>query len=339
VPGRWIRVDAAWRRAAALVAATVIGALVLAPAAADARRDLPPQGLYEYCMPIDGPATCLDRLDQIGHGGFSLVLNYAQLHTTRSELLDYALAAQRLGVKVIWPLKAPAWWRKGGDPARKYPALAAACGCSSRADLLRWFVDLVNRLPATWGYYVGDETSPDNRRAVAALGDRLHALDPNHPRLFIAQGYHPNRDLTPFAPAANVLGVDWYPIGFDLPLSTVSTVSGKAARIARDHGRASAIVLQSFNWASYPEVGAPDPRWPRRGELRAMRNRALAAAKPRLLRWYSYFDIAQSGDPLEHWRDLLQAAFGRHARGLRGGLTRDSSVALGSAGRALDPRR
>jgi hypothetical protein len=304
----------------ALVAAATaaLACLALASGRAEARQALPSQGLYEYCALSQTPQTCLDRLRKIAGGGFSVVLNYQQLDASRKMLLRYAHVADRLGVKIVWPLKDAVWWRDGGNPTVTYPGLAKACGCDTRAALITWFVRLVRDLPATWGYYVGDETAPANDGAVRRLGRRIEALDPAHPRLFVAQGLNPGRDLAPFAPAADVLGVDWYPVGFDLPLSTVSTVSGKAGRIATDTGKGTAIVLQSFSWDQYPDVGAPSPRWPTRSEMRRMRDLAISAAHPRLLLWYSFFDVERSADPARHWRNLRLAAYGRTPAGVSG---------------------
>jgi hypothetical protein len=294
-------------------AAVLTIGLVVAPGS-DAAPALPEQGVYEYCPPARDESACLARLRQISRGGFSAVLNYRQLTADRSALLRYARAAERQGVEIIWPLKDAIWWRLGGDPAAAYPRLAAACGCNGRGAFLRWFVDLVRDLPATWGYYVGDETPPGHAAAVSELGRSVRRLDPSHPRLFVAQGYHPGRDLAPFAFAADLLGVDWYPVGFDLPISTVSTVTARAARIARAASRQSAVVLQSFSWSQYPEVGAPAPRWPRRDELRLMRDLAVRAARPALVLWYSYFDVMQARHPGRRWRNLRWAAFGKPER-------------------------
>jgi plasmid stabilization system protein ParE len=40
-----------------------------------------------------------------------------------------------------------------------------------------------------------------------------------------------------------------------------------------------------------------------------MRDLALEHARPSLILWYSYFDIARSSDPDRHWADLVAGAF------------------------------
>jgi hypothetical protein len=71
------------------------------------------------------------------------------------------------------------------------------------------------------------------------------------------------------------------------------------------------MVLQAFDWASYPAVGPwPAPRWPTASEMREMRDLAIRAADPSLILWYSYFNIRQAADPWQRWRDLVWAAYG-----------------------------
>jgi hypothetical protein len=70
------------------------------------------------------------------------------------------------------------------------------------------------------------------------------------------------------------------------------------------------MVLQAFNWSSYPDVGPwPAPRWPTATEMRTMRDLAIRTAHPSLILWYSYFNIRQSPDWSSHWRDLVWAAY------------------------------
>ena len=295
----------------AALAAAGLGLLGDGRANAAPRPALPPQGIYEYCAPLKGPHRCLARLRRIAEGGFRVVVNYEQLHSTRAQLLTYARTAKRLGVKIVWPLKEGVWWAPGGDPVRAHPALAVGCRCRERAALIRWFVRLVRDLLATWGYYVGDETDPAAAPEVGAFTSEIRRLDPRHPRLFIAQGENPQRDLAPFGPVADMIGVDWYPVGLNLPLSSVRTVNQEAARISRAHGRSRAAVLQAFSWAQYSHPAATAARWPSRHEMRRMRDLALRAARPRLLLWYSYFDIQRSRYRAARWRALRWAAFGR----------------------------
>jgi hypothetical protein len=293
--------------------AVALAALVIACVPGSARAaSMPPQGVYEYCAPASSPDGCVGRLRQIAAGGFGVVLNYAVFDADSAQIRRYMSTAESLGVKLIWPMKDTAWWGPG-SLARAYPRLARSCGCDSDDAFLRYVVGLVTGSPATWGYYVADEQSPADASRVAAFSRRLRALDPHHPRLAIAAGDDTVAQLlAPFAPAADVLGADSYPIGTGQPLDRVGFVARAVRSVALVEHRRSAIVLQAFDWSSYPDAGPwPAPRWPTAGEMRQMRDLAIRAADPSLILWYSYFNIRQAPDPDARWRGLVWAAYGR----------------------------
>ena len=282
-----------------------LSAAVCPGRAAAAGRSLPPQGLYESCDVQYQLDACEARLQTIAHAGFRVVLNYQQFQADREHIVAYATAAQAAGVKLVWPMKDTPWWSGSGLRAA-YPALASDCGCTSDAQLLGWIVDLVRKLPATWGYYVGDETPATRAAGVRRVAARVRALDPLHPRLFVGDGDDIAGSLAPFTPAADVLGAFVYPVGTGRPLTVIARVSAGVTRLSRR----AAMVLQAFSWGQYPDPGARfQALWPTRRQLRKERDLALAGGRPRLLLWYSYFDIARSGDPGRHWRDLVWAAF------------------------------
>src|SRR2546428_1202991 len=180
-----------------------------------AYRQLPPdgQGLYESCPPSRGQ-TCLDRLKQMASGGFTLVVNYDQMHANASQEIAYADQANVFGMKVIWNFSQHAWW-DGTNLLSYFPAIAATCKCSDNTGFTKYFVNLVKNLPGTWGYYVGDEISPSDHAAAQALSDLVHRIDPRHPRLFVScsQCDHGERlkppyvaSLIPMADMADVVG-------------------------------------------------------------------------------------------------------------------------------------
>jgi hypothetical protein len=277
-----------------------------APAAA---ATLPPQGLYEACGPAESGDQCLYRLDKMRAGGFTLVLNYRLWWATASDLQRYADHAQQLGIKIIWPFDSPAW-RLGGDLRARYPQLAATCGCSDNEGFRRYVIDLVRVMPATWGYYVGDEV-PDAEHAQAkALADAIQAQDPSHPRLGMAaeSPYTGGQPVAAMADTADVLGGDFYPIGVN-PVESTATVASNVAAVAQQQGKASAMSLQAMSWELYPDHNATFRRWPTADEIRTMRDMAITNAKPALILWYSYFDIVSSPDADAHWANLVAGAF------------------------------
>lgn len=275
---------------------------------------VPPQGVYESCPPHDG-SICLDRLKQIAHAGFQLVLNYDQFYGTASQELTYAATAHALNLKIIWGMSDPAF-RNGANLPRYYSELGATCQCSDNAGFIHYVVGLVRNLPATWGYYIGDEVKATERSSVEAFTTLVHSLDPSHPRLYIATENLTTlgSNLEPFADTAEVVGADYYPIGTDASPDTTAAIAQTVQFVANRHRRQSAFVLQAFNWGQYPTetwVCSPFPRcarYPTEDEMRTMRDLVLRYAHPALLLWYSYFDTVRSENSSRHWSDLVAAA-------------------------------
>jgi hypothetical protein len=272
---------------------------------------IPAQGIYGYCAPAASEDVCAGRLKKAADAGFTVVVNYEAFDADSAELKRYMAAAEQLGIKLIWPMKDRAWW--GSESLTSaYPKLAANCGCSSNDAFLRYVVGLVKGSPATWGYYVADEQSPSDATQVAAFSRQLRALDPGHKTLAIAAGDDSVAQLAkPYAAAADMIGADSYPVGTGQPLDRVGFVGRQIRSVARATHRQSAMALQAFSWACYPDVGSWSQRqWPTRTQMRAMRDMAIRTAHPSLILWYSYFDIRQSPDASKHLSDLAWAATG-----------------------------
>jgi hypothetical protein len=275
----------------------------------------PVQGIYEYCAPAQSPDGCIGRLRTIAAGGFRVVLNYALLDSSSGQLQRYMNAAAASGVKLIWPMKDTPWWGHG-RLAIMYPQLAQSCGCATNDAFLRYVVTLAKNSRSTWGYYIADEQAPAEAAQITAFSRRLRALDPDHPRLAVAAGEDSVASLlTPYAGAADVVGADSYPVGTGQPLERVSFVSRAAQAVARANGLKSAMVIQAFDWARYPQGSRwPQARWPTSREMRTMLDLVTQGADPSLVLWYSYFDVRDALAPDCRWRDLIWAAFGTGTR-------------------------
>jgi hypothetical protein len=271
------------------------------------------QGLYESCSPSRG-SLCLDRLKQMARAGFTLVVNYDQFNGNAGQQLAYAHQAYSLGMKVIWSMSDPAFWN-GTDLLSYYGDLAASCTCSDNNGFIRYVVSLVKKLPATWGYYVGDEVNSSDHAKMKAFADLIKELDPSHPRLYISGENPPTMgaNLEPFVDTAEFIGEDIYPVGTSQPITTVGSVARSIQSIADRNGKQSVIVLQAMSWAQYPGsawVCSPFPgcaRFPTENEMRQMLDLAVGNLHPQFLLWYSYFDIVRSGNAAGHWRDLIEA--------------------------------
>ncbi len=275
------------------------------------------QGVYESCLP--GDAACLAHLNIMASKGFKLVLNYSQLWASDTQEIAYADRAQALGMKVIWAMNDPAF-RNGTDLRSYYSGLASTCNCSDNAGFIRYVVNLVKDLPGTWGYYIGDEVDSSNQAQVKAFSDLVHQADLFHPRLFIGSSALPagvSSVLSPFADTADVLGLDYYPVGrTDIPnalRTDIPNAVNATAQIAKgmqavddQTDKQSAMVLQAISLGEYPQFSytcRPYPScvpYPTVDQMNLMYNLTMQNAHPRLVLWYSYFDILRSDNPAQH---------------------------------------
>src|SRR5262249_24609270 len=88
-------------------------------------------------------------------------------------------------------------------------------------------------------------------------------------------------------------------------------VAKGVAGLASQEGAGYGIVLQSHSLAQYPDL-YPCPTaqacpYPTQQQMLAMRDAVLAHPTPRVVLWYSYFDLLRSDNPTQHWADLLAA--------------------------------
>ena len=272
-------------------------------------------GLYESCPPSEGE-RCFARLAQMARGGFKLVMNYSQLSGTIDQELRYAYQAKVLGVKIIWNFSDPHFIDGYSDVRTIFPALASNCNCSDNEGFIRYVVGMVRYLPATWGYYVGDEVSVTQLAQVQALAAIIHSTDPQHPRLLDVRSPTPevNKTLALFAGSADVLMQDFYPVGH-YNINLTSAVATGVQAIADTYGKSSAMALQAFslgNYASYHNLCAPFPscmHYPTVAQMRLMRNLVVQHSRPRLILWFSFPDVYNysSGQSQPHWQNLQAA--------------------------------
>jgi len=213
-----------------------------------------------------------ERLAAIRAAGLRVVLNYATEAMPVAEALRYARDAEATGLKLIWNLS---------DYRTQYETLL-----TGQAEKLA-FVDETKDLPATWGYYVGDEVEQGTAEAAAMrrLNKAVEART-THGTLYVSR---PWRDqLRPFAEAADFVGPDPYPIcpppSWANPDPSVYEVGSWSGEMVRSAGRRPAMVLQAFSWTQY----YPDTQrcWPSPEQIAASRIEAESSANPRLILWY-----------------------------------------------------
>src|SRR5262249_2696018 len=154
---------------------------------------------------------------------------------------------------------------------------------------------LVKNQPALWGYYVGDEVPPADHAIFLSYANMIHRLDPTHPRLFIAPGQSDSTyvaPLRPFTDTADVVGVDYYPVGDNPNAGTVQDtgeVAHALQQVADASNKDAALVLQSFNWNQYPNdypcrhFPSICNAFPTETQMQSMLRLALQSSHPRLV--------------------------------------------------------
>lgn len=215
----------------------------------------------------DTPSNiCDQRLRQLSSRNLSPVLNY---WTDDSE---YGLR----NTKMIWPVDSSLyveWTRKE----------------------ITTFVRSVRDMNKTWGYYIGEED------VVTPWAGLIHRLDPKHPRLYVD-----SRHLGVYADKADVLGLEYYPVG-----RNQKTVKGtyEAARsivkVAKSANDKPAMILQAFQNPP-PEQPSTGP-WPTLNQQRRMHDLAKKGGVGFIL-WFDLFYM----QPLGTWDtthlDTLESA-------------------------------
>lgn len=284
---------------------------------------LPPQGMYESCAydTAAALAICNRHLDQMAAAGFKLVVNYDGLYAPMAQLRAYADHANALGMQVIVPMNDEVWWT--GNARAAFPDLAATCACSANASFARYIVSELKDHPGTWGYYLGDEVS-SNFGAAHRYWSVVHVADPAKPTLIVSAEDEgtlgTGMDSVADANGITTLAPDIYPVGREPqasqdPLRSVGQSLAHVQGLAARYGKNSGVVLQAYNWKKmYPEeTWLAVARFPTRAEMRFMRDDALRNGRPKLILWYSYFDLKHDRPWARHWADLRWAAFGTRA--------------------------
>jgi hypothetical protein len=254
------------------------------------KAGVPLSGIYDSCAVSspkqhDALPDCSDRLAVLHQGGFQVVLNYGTGNMSLEDNLAYAAEAQAQGMQVIWNLGTYRDLNTGGS-----------IPIGPKLDLVRATMNL----PATWGYYIGDE-HPEYLPQATELSRAVRGIT-NRPLLYVSRP-SPSK-LRPFKGLADYLGPDSYPVGpFDKP--TCQTARW-ASRMVKSN---LTMVLQAYSWSiDYP---AMSPDWPNAAQMRQQRNQAIRCGRPKLLLWFCFHCVTEyNPSPDSYWRQLAWAANG-----------------------------
>ena len=112
--------------------------------------------------------------------------------------------------------------------------------------------------------------------------------------------------LTALLGAVALLAQDYYPVGYlggTFTTTNTGTVATGVQAVATAAGLTPAMVLQVFNWRT-SESTVPGG-WPSQNDMLTMITGALVGmTPPRMILWYSYFDVVSPAPALANARQL-----------------------------------
>jgi hypothetical protein len=295
-------------------------------------------GVYEGSRSDGGQSVWGPRLTQIAAGGFKLVLNYSLLLGHATDMIAYINYAASLGLKVIAAFEDVRIWRDNNYSAVYSNLYADAGNPGTGIGLVQYAVAQIKALPGLWGYYVGDEVQAVDHATFKTYCDAVKAADSTHPRLFFNGGSANGGMVSSnsfgtktsvFWDCCDVGGDDYYPLdgSHALDLSVLVTECAGVQDWCNTNNVQSAIVLQAHSFKPY---GYPAGIWPSENQMKIMRNTAIANMTPRLIMWYSYFDVTTLGTPdfapAGQWNALINAMDGRSSTTLFPAISRRGSI-------------
>lgn len=253
-------------------------------------------GIFDGCLP--GDPACLNDLDVISQKSFVVVLNYAALQGSISQINVYAARAQSDHVKIIWSFK-DFIAMTDSDFQKAYLPLLKSCGCTTRLALVHYVVSIVKLLPVTKEYYLADEPTDKQYSEISALAQEIHKDDPLHKRLLIISGALGQTFLPLYTAASfvDVIGLDYYPIGRSSnPQQDIQQIPGVVKNLqtlADQHHKQTVVTLQAHSLSQNPAYQTLCKRTktclaPTIKEMEQESQLTKENARPTMIMWYSY---------------------------------------------------
>jgi hypothetical protein len=265
-------------------------------------------GIYEATL-AGTPGTYQPRLQAIAAGGFKLVMNYNLLYAHIADIIGYINYANSIGLMVMVYLADVVIWRDN-TYSTTYTALYADSGnAPTGTAFMQYIVDNTVSLPGVWGWYVGDEVVPGDHAAFKTYCDAIRTRDSTHPRMFVQDGhqtYSVASGTSTFGDCCEVLGDDIYPVGFSGYTYQIERHAAHVQSSCNSAGLQSTMTLQAFAWNEYT---IPNTQFPTYWEMLRFNQATMNNSNPRVIMWYSYFDIFDKPTiletPAKHWADLV----------------------------------
>src|SRR6266487_143285 len=285
---------------------------------------LPTDGQFVYegsalASPSAGQSAWGPRLDQIAAGGFQLVLNYGLLFGNITQITSYINYAASKGLKVIVAIHNAVIWDTVAYPtssalASEYPTIYAASGSpTSNWDSVftSYVVNQLKGLAGVWGWYIGDEVVSSQHATMLNHAGFVQSADSTHPRMIIIQGNSVNSvasGTNVFYDCCEVLGDDYYPLAGTYTRTTAQQAAA-IQTFCTQKNISSAMVLQAY---SSSQFGNPLGQFPTEAQMQTYRTDALTNMTPRVLGWFSYYNVVDlTTAPALQWFYLQHAAQGK----------------------------
>jgi hypothetical protein len=255
----------------------------------------------------------IEKLRQIADSPFNAVLDYGMTSRSVEETKAYLAEAEKLGVALLMCVNdvypSATYRKKLGDWV-------------GNDAILEGVVKAYRDSSAVVLWYNNDEIDAKKRPELEGYYRLIRELDPNHPQLMV---HFKKGGLEAFQGAADIFGVDHYPIPKKGPLSVAEHVDWAKSEIRT--GRPTWVVAQNFAWYQHREIQKPvfegdrkttrarlptpaewkDGRPPTREEVRAMTYLSLTHGGQGLLYWCLY-NLDFLPDRAERWRFSCEIA-------------------------------
>lgn len=294
------------------------------------------EGVWDYChVATDGP-ECARRLYLAAAMGFKVVIEGADNLTDYSPgLVQFLAQAKKSGVKVMWAISSkyfwgwngsgqPWGWQPNGNITLKaLPGWAAACKCTTNAQLLSFMVHTLSANGTLYGFYAADDsdlwwtwqpgwpyTSQQFLSGVTQFVANLHQLAPGSVELIGSAG---GDEYNALYGIGDLTGEEFYEIhnqvpGPDTGYAEYTDIQNRISSyvLPRTGSGPTSFILQAF---SFGEWGA-DPTWryPTADEMRVMLQAISGMEQsgmsvPSLISWYNLSDTVGYPAHKETWWD------------------------------------
>ena len=283
---------------------------------------LPLEGIFESCRLDTQMQLCVDRLKTIHAAGFSVVV-FPVGGASAYALWDYAAAARRNHMSIMWELSSPVWWEQpptGLGASTTFPVFAAACKCTGNAWVLSFMIRWLAALPETYGYYAADDSVLPTG-SVGAFPYYVRAIKVLDARHIVMIGTGDEAQTASYESMPDLIGAEIYPVRTSslLPIDLNQPAWDEVAneitdtqRMADAANKESAFILQAFSWGDNLGDGIASgvctstdsaaacsarARYPSPLEQLQLRNEVLLHAHPRLILWWSFPGTYGSDSP------------------------------------------